>query len=489
MRRISIRHAKCVKNLDFTIPEKNGVYLLAGANGAGKSTLLVCLERLCNPFAFANGFPTSRDARNIDQYKLTSIVYQDKSSSIAFRKGDARWVPTPKKGSDKILQRFGFADVVFIRAESGRFDVNKEEVRKGNFINANQSTIDAMNNIFETTRFKGLKRLKNANGRGKRATYFYIIADGGGFYSEKRFSSGELAVLRLVDSLTTIKKKSLILLDEAEMALHPRVQKKLLDFIREKANEYDLMVFISTHSTTLINSTPKTEIIGLEKSSNGDIEVIFPCYPAKAVGSIDFEINNNPDYIYFVEDDMAKCLLQKMLFRYIKLEPKHFNALWRVIPVAGYEQTALFAKHTQKQLFNKSRVFAVLDEDAFVDGVANNTKFRELLNKNKELIKNLNCTPEVWIVEQLANGARNMKEALRRNFKCELHDIVSLPEYSKCSMKSKRKEAKKKVGIAIEAIIDHSGDKEDVVIDTLIELLINQMTDGEIKRTIAPLFN
>ena len=75
-----------------------------------------------------------------------------------------------------------------------------------------------------------LERLRNRNGRGRQATYFYIMRDeDGSIYSEKRFSTGELALLHLADSLQNIENGSMVLLDEAEMALHPRIQVAIVD--------------------------------------------------------------------------------------------------------------------------------------------------------------------------------------------------------------------------------------------------------------------
>ena len=93
-----------------------------------------------------------------------------------------------------------------------------------------------LNRIFETNKFNNLRRLRNANGRGRHATFFYVIRENNGrYYSEKRFSTGELAVLRLVEKLVSVENNAMVLLDEAEMALHPRIQKNLLDYLKNIA--------------------------------------------------------------------------------------------------------------------------------------------------------------------------------------------------------------------------------------------------------------
>lgn len=72
---------------------------------------------------------------------------------------------------------------------------------------------------------------------GGRHRYYTIKEANGKYYSEKRFSTGELALLRLVEQLKNVHDNSLVLLDEAEMALHPRIQVNLIKHLIEKAQE------------------------------------------------------------------------------------------------------------------------------------------------------------------------------------------------------------------------------------------------------------
>ena len=129
------------------------------------------------------------------------------------------------------------------------------------------------------TKYNNLKRLRNVNGRGRNSTYFYILKDGRKYYSEKRFSTGELAIIRLVERLHTTASNSLFLLDEAEMALHPRIQKNLLDYLNEKATEKGLTIIISTHSITTKTNAFCLGIILCNVSRSFDY-LIYPYYPA-----------------------------------------------------------------------------------------------------------------------------------------------------------------------------------------------------------------
>ena len=207
MKKITIENTKSIRHLEFTLPEHHGVYLLVGANGAGKTTLLVCLDRICNPNGFARGFSASRSFRAVDQYIEASIKFEsgNPSSYLLFRKKNKRWGASPRGGSG-LLSTFGFSTSVFIKADSNRINISEEEIRAGTFDSADIEVKQELNSLFETTKFNKLMRLRNSNGRGRPATYFYVIQEKQGkYYSEKRFSTGELALLRLVEKLSTFR--------------------------------------------------------------------------------------------------------------------------------------------------------------------------------------------------------------------------------------------------------------------------------------------
>ena len=176
-------------------------------------------------------------------------------------------------------------------------------------------------------KYNNLKKLKVGHGRGRTPSFFNVIKDGDKYYTEKRFSTGEIAILRLIEKINEAPNGALVLLDEAEMALHPRVQVNLLKYLKDKAQEKDLMVFISTHSPTLIKATKPSQIILLESNANRIIQTETPCYPARAVGRIDYEESNIYDYIFFVEDDMARAVLKSFVLRYMSIAEQHSSAL------------------------------------------------------------------------------------------------------------------------------------------------------------------
>ena len=490
MRKITIENTKSIRHLEFLIPDQKGVYLLVGANGAGKTTLLVCLDRICNSNGFARGFSASKNFGAVDQYSNATIKYEmdNPAISLLFRKKTARWAVAPK-GASGALNSFGFSSSVFVKADSNRISISEAEIRAGVFEAADTGIKNALNGLFETTKYNRLKRLRNANGRGRPATYFYVIQESvNSYYSEKRFSTGELALLRLVEKLSNVEENALVLLDEAELALHPRIQRKLLDYLKRIAEEKQLTIFISTHSITMIKSTDKHHIILLEDRGQGRFNVVNPCYPAKAIGCVDFAENIIYDAVFFVEDEMARLLLKKMIKRCCEADQRFHTVTNCIIPVGGYEQTAQLAINTQRQLLGRSFVCAVWDADVFEETIPSTQRIRDLYEANRNIIFNLGCTPEVWMIEKIESMAPEVVNSLRDRFHYEVGTIVSSDEYRQCNSPKPRKLAKQKMDVVVEQFSAACGDSQEVVREAFADILIdNAYNIGAIRSVVAPM--
>lgn len=488
--KVTIEKAKNIKRLEFTIPSNPGVYLLVGPNGSGKTTLLTCLDRIGNSKAFAENFISSQLNNEVDQYKSAVITYKRDVPvvNVSFRKGDKRWNPTPKNGT-ATLASFGYAATAFIKADAKRITVPSEDIRKGNVTAASSTVKEGMNELFETNRYSKLKRLKNTYGRGRKVQYYYVFKEGDQYYSEKRFSTGELALLRLIERLAGIPDNSMILLDEAEMALHPRVQKNLLDYLTRIASDKKLTVIIATHSQTMIKSVDKNHIFMLKESVKGRFNVINPCYPAQALGSVDYIENTDFDAIFFVEDEMARLILKKLIQRCI-VDGSFSTINFCVVPVGGYNETAKLALNTKDKLFNRSKVFAVWDEDVFTETIPSNQEVQKLHADNQDVIFRLGCTPELWMIKALESENEDIIRAIRDTFRIEVRNILRSNDYTKCNNSNPRKLAKAKMDVLIDMIMETSGDGIEMVLNNLADIVIDSEYDiGKIKSIVMPMLS
>ncbi|MFG3523166.1 ATP-binding protein [Nocardia nova] len=75
-------------------------------------------------------------------------------------------------------------------------------------------------------------------------------------YSEAHAGSGEFAIIRLVDEISQAPNKTLILLDEPEVSLHPGAQVALMEYLRHVCRTRGHQVVLSTHSPTIVDGLP-----------------------------------------------------------------------------------------------------------------------------------------------------------------------------------------------------------------------------------------
>lgn len=99
----------------------------------------------------------------------------------------------------------------------------------------------------------------------KSANPFYElhrVKDGSVVTSVKNLSSGESQLLSLgIDVLTIVgiweldrEEKRVLLIDEPDAHIHPDLQIKFADFLHHIETEYNVQIFVATHSTTLLSA-------------------------------------------------------------------------------------------------------------------------------------------------------------------------------------------------------------------------------------------
>lgn len=417
MFKIKLRNIKGIKEMDFPFPERKGVYVLTGANGSGKTSLLVALCRLGDKMAFTHfKANTNRTGSlQIDTYKDSSITYCIDTEEVKYLRKGTRWVPNPRTNSN-LIAKFPFTNTLFMSTTGGRFFSQE-------LLNTNQATfnavapnmIDSMNDILGTTKFNNLKFITVKNKRGRqrqlhRSNKLYVIKDNNNvFYSEQNFSLGEKLLLNILDLLQNIAPKTLLLIDEVELALHPIAQIKFYDFLKHQADTKNLAVVISTHSSSLIKHANNR--LFLEKDDNGIVSVLENCYPSYILRSVSAIEDRCPDFIFFVEDEMAFEYLQSVMQKF--LNDIHRILDCKIILAGTYDQVIRITQSFPALSIEKRKVQAFLDKDAeeaFNEleakgsdrTEAENKKF-DLFRNNRENITYLSITPELgvwqWIEE------------------------------------------------------------------------------------------
>ena len=428
-RTIEIKNIKGIRKLRFQIPQ-GGVHVLTGANGSGKTTLLACLHRLSYSNAFQAYFKTS-PANNVDEF-TGSIHYTHQGQSVTYSYGTSRWSPSPKRGS-VILRSFGFRNIKFI-GSSGvqRFYVQEGELNTRRIDHASQFVQEKMNYLFDTSKFSQLRKIRVNPSRRRGATsrqnvaYLlpYSIRNRQYYYSEKNFSLGEILMINLLEVIEDIGINSLLLIDEIELALHPRAQVRLYQLLENLALQKQITVLISTHSASIINFAKK--IIYLEKQIDGVVEVMSKCYPAYVLKNIGQHTDHHPDVVITVEDEEAEAWLRCALERYYLCTNKTHRPTVRIVPIGGHPQVIEFTRRSRNTLFPntvKFSCFLDFDVEAHISTLrAKNPRKsgeQEYLEKVDALggsCRFLPITPEVGMIDFLNQVSISHRTGLSQLF-------------------------------------------------------------------------
>lgn len=363
-----IKNVKTIKDLKFTFPLEKGLYAITGENASGKSTLVACASSVFFRMPMYEYFGKPEGT--------ASIEFQLGTTSRVWTFTDKKW--RRQMSDDRmILSGFFEGSVIF----GNRFkDTNFSALRTldmltttdmelaDEFVRANLGLI-----LHDDTNH--YEKLYSISEKAKQEhklighPYFYQISDNQ-YISQARMSTGENMLISILHSLALLRKKRLrnndgcpclVLLDEIELALHASALRRLIHFLKEISDSLDLSIFFSTHSLELLRDIKPQNIYYLERKLTGKITVTNPCYPAYATRNLYSEDGYGNDVVIFVEDDLAKSIIERVLLEKDLLT----NIRIKVLPTGGWTNTIVMAHDvvTSRLLLNGTKVIVVLDRD------------------------------------------------------------------------------------------------------------------------------
>lgn len=330
-----------------------------------------------------------------------------------------RWTPRPRKNSH-LFDKLGYASVTYIGANADRITPRPEDFDTRHVRPANRRIIDAANTIFETTKFTALRTINLARGVGNDAFVLALSTHPVTYHSEKHFSLGELCVLKLLRLLTVVNNNSMIIVDELEMALHPRAQVRLLRYLQQEARTKSLTVIFSTHSVTLLKSSDRRHIIYLERQDDGEIKPIYGCFPTYAIGNIASDEETLPDLMLYVEDVFARDIVIAFFKKFTEerfTDPTARPTI-KTVPVGGFKEVVAFLERNRSVLPAQVVQKAILDEDVSTETLVAwraNEKHSQLakFQRLQADIMYLPFTPEVGLLEHITANLNAFEQALR----------------------------------------------------------------------------
>jgi predicted ATPase len=131
-----------------------------------------------------------------------------------------------------------------------------------------------------------------------------------GEMSQYHQGAGEDSTLDLFRSLQNLPDTSLLIIDEVEASLHPRAQRRLVQFLLWLSRTKRVQTIISTHSPYVLEELPTEARILLLRDSTG-VSCIYGASPEFALSKLDEMLH--PELSLFVEDRESVILLRELI--------------------------------------------------------------------------------------------------------------------------------------------------------------------------------
>jgi len=360
---IGLTDIRGIKRLNVSLNLTPGIYAITGENATGKSSLIASLAAIFYRRILTTYFQNSSDSSVIN-YNLdsnTMLVEKEKNRNHWKFIGDLR-LNGFYEGS--IIHGNRFRDTNY----GALFRASK--VKTENLTPAEDFVKENLGIILkdDADYYSSLYRLKAKDAYSYfkfNGSPYFLVQDNSNIISQFSLSTGENLLISLLHSINfqLIKKAKkehyIVLLDEIELALHPRALVRLIKFLRQLSKDRNIAIYFSTHSVELIRQIPPNNIYYLEKLIDNTVDVINPCYPSYATRNISFF--DGYDLLVLVEDHLARTILEWI----IRNHNLNTSKLIHILPVGGWENTlSLHSDISDSELLGyRKSVISILDGD------------------------------------------------------------------------------------------------------------------------------
>lgn len=348
---------------DNTIEFRFPIVAIVGENGSGKSTLLKSLacayegNKKQTTFFPADFFIDTQWEKIQNARIEYEIKYGHKNSlkkiEPAFSKKTSRWnkIKDDRPKNDVFLLEIsrtvpldataGYAKIAKLAAkEVSRSEIKPEYRKKLSHILGREYT----NASFAMT------EMDNKRDVGLLRRSF-------GEVSQYHQGAGEDTMLDLIRQLQDLPNYSLLIIDEVEASLHPKSQRRLIQFLLWFCREKRCQIVLSTHSPYILQELPKEARIMLLHGTVG-INVVTEITPEFAMSKLDDVVY--PELELIIEDDDAGIWLREII-AYLDTEDAILPRI-RSIPVGPANVVQIMGKLAhENRLPYKS--LAILDGD------------------------------------------------------------------------------------------------------------------------------
>jgi predicted ATPase len=357
---------------------KHPVSVITGTNKTGKSTILMAIA--CSHVDFKkrnhqNGKLERQTWSSLVKFTNFDTQKRDWKYLISYKQGNneieklgERKVSTKKwSGIGKRESQFDFRDVVYL---------DLDRLTPARVFNSTLFTKAKKPSSEDISLAQDIKQIQqycsyvlednvSINKIAEHQDKDILSYSGSNKYSSYNSAAGEEAVSKIIIEIVKAKPKSLILIDEVEVGLHPKVQRRLLDVIYHLSHDHNKQFIITTHSHTVLSYVPPVARIFIYKDGHSEFRNIPQISINAALSFMDSA--NYPLLDVFCEDKIATRIIS-LAIREIDNERKYFDFynLINIIFIGSAQCTFdTFLAHQKTHKFKKIRsgYCCILDSD------------------------------------------------------------------------------------------------------------------------------
>lgn len=181
-------------------------------------------------------------------------------------------------------------------------------------------------------------------------------------YSSYNTASGEDALVSMLCQILEAPNNSLVLIDEIEIGLHPKIQRRLMDVLYIISKDEHKQFILTSHAYAILDSVPAEARLFIDRSGGG-----FRSLPGLSTYESLTRMDSKafPVVSVYVEDDVSKLIVKRAIAEVMLANPG-FNRLVKVVVVGSADKTFRYfdtRKATRLEEPNTSKPACVLDGD------------------------------------------------------------------------------------------------------------------------------
>jgi predicted ATPase len=285
--------------LDFPI------VALVGENGVGKSTILQAIASLYKSNYYASEFFPDTAWDQIRRASITASIREGDGGSkpTSVRKPTNRWRGNTER-NERPSQYIDLRRIQPISARTGYARLAKPQNLEKSGEAFDEQTLERLSHIMG--RKYANARLAVTELDASRA--IPVLQREDSTFSGFHGGAGETAMAELLRGKTL--KYSILLIDEIETSLHPRVQRRLIRDLASLCREIDGQIVLTTHSPYVLEELPAEARIYIMDGSSGK-RIIKGVSPEFAMTKMDEE--PHPEAEIYTEDSRSAELLREII--------------------------------------------------------------------------------------------------------------------------------------------------------------------------------